>query len=121
MSSTPWYPAMKNSMPTSTLPDPEDRHVLAAAIHGGADIIVTLNLRHFPPEALEPYKIVAQPPDAFVCGLLEADAEFAVAAFAADRARLRNPAMSPDAYMVSLERAGLKATGAALRTFIDAL
>ena len=108
-------------MPTLTLPDPEDRHVLAAAIHGGADIIVTLNLRHFPPEALEPYKIVAQPPDAFVCGLLEADAESAVAAFAADRARLRNPAMSPDAYMVSLERAGLKATGAALRTFIDAL
>ena len=108
-------------IPTLTLPDPEDRHVLAAAIHGGAEIIVTANLRHFPREALEPYKIVAQEPDAFVHSLLEADPESAVAAFAADRARLRHPAMDPDQYIASLERAGLTMTAAALRTFIETL
>lgn len=104
-------------IPTLSLPDPDDRHVLAAAIHGGASVIVTANVKDFPAEALAPYKIVAQEPDAFVHGLLEAQPQSGVAAFAADRARLRNPAMSPTEYIASLERAGLTATAAALRVF----
>lgn len=51
-------PAMTN--------DPKDRHVLAAALTGGADVIVTYNLRHFPPRSLGPYNIDAQGPDEFL-------------------------------------------------------
>lgn len=45
---------------------PKDRHVLAAAVRCGADVIVTFNLKHFPEEALEPWGIEAQSPDEFL-------------------------------------------------------
>jgi hypothetical protein len=49
-----------------TLPDPDDRHVLAAAIRAGADLIVTFNLKDFPEKDLKPYGIEAQHPDDFL-------------------------------------------------------
>lgn len=48
------------------LPDPADRHVLAAAISGAAQCIVTLNLRDFPARALAPETVTAQGPDDFL-------------------------------------------------------
>jgi hypothetical protein len=53
------------------LPDPDDRRVLAAAIHCGAQEIVTFNLRDFPKAALQPYGIRAVHPDVFVEHLLD--------------------------------------------------
>jgi predicted nucleic acid-binding protein len=53
-----------------TLPDPDDRHVLAAAITGQASVILTFNLKDFPQSLLRPYKIEAQHPDKFLCRLL---------------------------------------------------
>ena len=54
-----------------TLPDDGDRHVLAAAIKGDAEILVTANLKHFPASALAPYGIEALHPDEFVLRLIE--------------------------------------------------
>jgi hypothetical protein len=48
------------------LPDPDDRHVLAAAIRASAQAIITFNLKDFPDNALAPYNIEAKHPDDFV-------------------------------------------------------
>ena len=49
-----WKRAPDEILETATLPDPNDRHVLAAAIVARCDVIVTQNLNHFPDDALEP-------------------------------------------------------------------
>jgi predicted nucleic acid-binding protein len=48
------------------IPDPNDRHVLAAAIRGKADAILTLNRRDFPPECLAQYEVERVSPDQFL-------------------------------------------------------
>src|ERR1051325_1105511 len=55
------------------LPDPDDRHVLAAAIHGGAETIVTYNLTDFPVDTLAVHGIQAQHPDEFIAHFLDVD------------------------------------------------
>ena len=56
----------KALIPSLELPDPNDCHVLAAAIVGRCDVIVTQNLKDFPEEALEPYGIETLHPDGFL-------------------------------------------------------
>ena len=51
------------------LPDADDRHVLAAAIHAGAQVIVTRNLRDFPAGRLNSWGVQAQHPDDFLTGV----------------------------------------------------
>ena len=103
------------------LPDPDDRHVLAAAICGRADVIVTRNVSDFPADRLAPFGIEAQHPDAFVSHLLDIDAEAVVAAARQHRASLKRPPMTVDVYLQTLERQGLASTVAALREHADAL
>jgi len=100
------------------LPDPDDRHVLAAAIRGRADVIVTINLRDFPEDALEPFGIEAQHPDEFVMHLFNL-APGVVAAAARDHQQsLKNPPKSVPDYLESLERQGLTLTASALRELL---
>lgn len=70
------------------LPDPNDRHVLAAAIAGHADCIITANLKDFPAEILGPLAIEAVHPDSFLVAQLDLDAFRVLPAFKGMRARL---------------------------------
>jgi predicted nucleic acid-binding protein len=57
------------------LPDPDDRHVLAAAIKVNAQLIVTWNRRDFPEGKLAPWGIRAKSPDDFVRDVIGIDAQ----------------------------------------------
>ena len=99
------------------LPDPQDRHVVAAALRGGANVIMTQNLRDFPAERLAPYKLEAQHPDKFISELFESQYDEVLTAVHDHRAALRNPPRSPDEYLKALEEVGLIDTAVALRNF----
>jgi hypothetical protein len=108
-------PAWKSIAPCVHLPDADDRHVLAAAIAGHADCLVTTNLRDFPTEVLAPLGIEALHPDDFLVAQLELSPLQVLPAFKAMRDRLRNPSMTPEAFSDRLERNGLVRTAAFLR------
>ncbi len=74
-----------------TLPDPDDRHVLAASIHGKVQKIITNNLKDFPASHLEPYELVAQSPDEFILELLETNNQQVLSALRNVQSRLRKP------------------------------
>jgi predicted nucleic acid-binding protein len=106
-------------IPTLQLPDPDDRHVLAAAIVGQADLIITLNLDDFPPEKLEPFGIEAQHPDTFVAHLIGLDQEAVCAAIRRMRERYKKPPMTAAEYLDSLDKKGLTRSAGLLRAFLD--
>jgi predicted nucleic acid-binding protein len=100
------------------LPDPNDRHVLAAAIHGGASMIVTMNLRDFPERCLVPHAVEARHPDDFVLDLIET-APGAVASIAVEQAAaLKNPPRSPAELLETLRKQGLVRSVAKLRELL---
>lgn len=84
--------------------DPGDRHVLAAAIAAKAEVIVTLNVRHFPAQVLEPLGIEAVTPDQFLCNLLDLDPTAIHSCLLAMAARQRNPARSAQVLLQILAR-----------------
>ena len=96
------------------LPDPSDRHVLAAAVAAGTDLIVTANVRDFPPGKVHPDIRVASP-DEFVLMLLEHDLDVVVDVIEAQAAALKNPPMTPEQLLGGLEQVGLVRFVAVLR------
>ena len=100
-----------------TLPDPGDRHVLAAAIRCSASGIVTFNEKDFPQAVLAPYGIEAQHPDLFVDNLFDLDPAAVVAAAQKQRVQLKHPPLDVDHYLDVLLRQGLVQTVKALSTY----
>ena len=102
-------------VPTLALPDPDDRHVLAAAIHASAPVIVTWNIKDFPRRVLEPYGIEARTPDEFLLSIWPTQRSEILSGLRIQRASLVNPPQSPAQFLESLERQGLTQFVAALR------
>jgi predicted nucleic acid-binding protein len=93
-----------------SLPDPNDRHVLAAAIHAQADYIVTFNLGDFPAAQLNPHGIEAINPDELVVLLIDREPKQVLEVAAQHRASLRNPPLTKGEYLDALRRGKLKET-----------
>lgn len=100
-----------------TLPDIDDRHVLAAAIRCNASVIVTFNQKDFPPVALNPYGIEAQHPDDFVDNLFDLDPTAVVTAAQRQRSQLKMPPMDVGSYLDLLLRQGLVQSVKALNDY----
>lgn len=88
------------------LPDPDDRHVVAAALRGRAEVIVTANIRDFPSDALDPLGIEVLTPDAFLLDLLDLDPAGTARTIREQAADHRRPSVSAEDVLSSLERAG---------------
>lgn len=104
-----------------TLPDENDRHVVAAAIQGGAHLIVTFNLKDFPSEVLQRHHLAAQHPDDFIFDLLDLHPAKVCEAAAKHRRALKNPPKTADEYLDTLLRQGLTQTVGKLREWKIAL
>lgn len=107
----------ENIVPNLKLPDPDDRHILAAAIRGNADTILTYNLKDFPKETLRSYNIETQHPDEFISGLLELAGGVVFTTIAKLRKGLKNPPKSPQEYLEILEKQSLPQTVSLLREY----
>lgn len=108
-------------IPTIALPDADDRHVVAAAIRGGADVIVTFNLKDFPDFALSPFNLEAQHPDVFVQHLLDLDESLVCATLHQQRLDLKKPPKPAEEMLSTLEEQGLRQFVARLRPSITSL
>jgi len=104
-------------IPALELPDPDDRHVLAAAIQCGADLIVTFNLDDLPGPTLASYGIGPCHPDLFLVDQLNLDAVRVCLAMQQHRASLRNPPKTVDEYLATLEEQGLTRFSQAVRHY----
>lgn len=100
-------PAMTN--------DPKDRHVLAAAVAGNSELIVTFNLGDFPVEACDGLGVEAIHPDQFLRDLYDLDPEVVFNVVADQAAELNNPPMTLEELLNLLERGGLPQFAALLR------
>jgi hypothetical protein len=84
---------------TISLPDPDDRHVVAAAIEAKATHILTWNLRHFPARVLKAYGLVRQTPDAFLADLYDQVPQLLLASLANARRNLSKSGLSAEEFL----------------------
>jgi predicted nucleic acid-binding protein len=96
----------------------KDRHVLAAAVAGRADALVTFNLRDFPAAGLRPHRVEAIHPDEFLVNTFELSPQLVVRAVvdqAEATGRHGYPALSLDEVLDRLAKCGAPGFARAVR------
>lgn len=106
------YESLINSV---TLPDENDRHVVAAAIKCHAEVIVTYNLKDFPVSAIARYDMEAQHPDEFISNLIDLSQSKVCEAAKKCRTNLKAPPISVEKYLEILSEQHLPNTVSFLR------
>lgn len=101
------YSGLINSL---ELPDPKDRHVLAAAIKTNANVIVTNNIKDFPKDYLASFGLTAKTADDFLTDIIDLNPEQAVKAFRQLVLNRRNPDLDEFQVLDILRNRGLKDT-----------
>jgi len=90
------------------LPDEDDRHLVALAVEYEAEMLVTVNTKHFPQAVLRPLGIDRVTPDAFVRRLYRRDRDGVLRAVEEHRLSLVTDPLERGAYVAGLrERGGL--------------
>lgn len=100
-----------------SLPDQDDRHVVAAAIKGQAESIITFNLKDFPAQELEPLGLTVIHPDEFLCDMFELDSSACVKAAQQQRSSLKKPPMMQEEFLACLQRQKLPSFVSKLKRF----
>lgn len=108
----------KTLIPLLSLPDEDDRHVLAAAIKVNANIIVTNNLKDFPQEYLGAFGLYATNADDFLTDIIDLNHQKAIEAFREMVLHKKNPAMDEYAVLDSLRKVSLFQTADFLHTLL---
>lgn len=99
------------------LPDPGDRHVLAAAIKTKASLIVTDNLKDFPADCLAQHEVEAISADDFIADCIDLAGPEAVAVLRTMRERLKKREFDAEALLVRIEQIGLTQTATLLAPY----
>lgn len=102
-------------IPELDLPDTDDRHVLAAAIHHRVNVIVTFNLKDFPDIYLAELHVKAQHPDDFITDLINSNPKQSLAAFKKQVSNLKNPSKTAQEVLAFLMKTEVPKTSEALR------
>lgn len=102
-----------------TLPDKNDRHVLAAAIKCKADAIVTFNQKDFPADYLKTFQIEVIHPDDFIYYQIDMAPAVCCTAFRDQRSALKNPSMTVDEFLTSLQKQQLPQTVSLLKQYSE--
>jgi len=105
------FPGASVTAGTSTLddyyfPDPDDKHVAAAAMAAGAQTVVTANTKDFPKPLIHRLGLSVMTPDDLLLALLEDDTEAMTSVVVEITEALNNPARTKDDILVSLRLAG---------------
>lgn len=105
-------------IPSVSLPDADDRHVVAAAVRAGAQVIVTFNTKDFPAESLAAFDIEAKHPDDFLLDSIDIAPGRIAGIVAEQAAELRNPPRTAHEVLDTLAALGLARAAARLREML---